>query len=94
MMGSFIVWDKNGRAALRSPQTPLPHGCTHLAPCERYTSHPDMVLYLNARCGRHIEQGRGDEPCLIWEGNEPGQGHTLSFKQTLAEVCKLVRAAS
>ena len=40
---------------------------------------------------RHIEQGRGDAPCLLWEGNDPGQERTLSYAQTLAEVCSLVR---
>ena len=36
---------------------------------------------------RHLET-RGDQPALIWEGNEPGEDKTLTYKELHAEVCK------
>ena len=36
---------------------------------------------------RHLES-RGDQPALIWEGNEPGEQKTLTYKELHAEVCK------
>ncbi len=39
---------------------------------------------------RHVAAGYGDTACFVWEGNEPGQSYTMSYKQVLGEVCKLV----
>ncbi|NLH50934.1 MAG: acetate--CoA ligase [Myxococcales bacterium] len=36
---------------------------------------------------RHLAT-RGDQPAIIWEGNEPGEEKTLTYKQLHAEVCK------
>jgi len=36
---------------------------------------------------RHLET-RGDQPALIWEGNEPGEEKTLTYKELHAEVSK------
>lgn len=36
---------------------------------------------------RHIENGRGDKPAIIWEG-EPGDKRVLTYQQLHAEVCK------
>jgi hypothetical protein len=30
---------------------------------------------------RHVNAGRGDAPAIIWEGDEPGSGRTLTFSQ-------------
>mmetsp|Transcript_8924 Transcript_8924/g.26779 ORF Transcript_8924/g.26779 Transcript_8924/m.26779 type:complete len:721 (-) Transcript_8924:858-3020(-) len=38
---------------------------------------------------RHIKEGRGDQQCILWEGNEPGKQKELTYKQTLTEVCKV-----
>jgi acetyl-CoA synthetase len=38
---------------------------------------------------RHIEAGRGDQQAIIWEGNEPGEERTFTYKELHAEVCKL-----
>ena len=40
---------------------------------------------------RHIEQGRGDQIAIVWEG-EPGDQRTLTFKELHAEVCKFANA--
>jgi len=36
---------------------------------------------------RHLAT-RGDQPAIIWEGNEPTESRTLTYKQLHAEVCK------
>lgn len=37
---------------------------------------------------RHVENGHGDDIAIIWEGNEPDQIKTYSYKQLLDEVQK------
>lgn len=37
---------------------------------------------------RHIEQGRGNDTALIWEGNEPSEDKIFSYKHLLEEVSK------
>jgi acetyl-CoA synthetase len=37
---------------------------------------------------RHLEQ-RGDQEALLWEGNEPTQDRTLTYRQLHDEVCRL-----
>ena len=39
---------------------------------------------------RHVKEGRGDQPCFLWEGNEPDQSCTLTYKQTMEAVGRLV----
>ncbi|MCG8336064.1 MAG: acetate--CoA ligase [Proteobacteria bacterium] len=36
---------------------------------------------------RHLEK-RGDQTAIIWEGNEPGEDKTITYKELHAEVCK------
>jgi acetyl-CoA synthetase len=36
---------------------------------------------------RHLDT-IGDQPAIIWEGNEPGETTTLTYKELHAEVCK------
>ncbi len=36
---------------------------------------------------RHLET-RGDQPAIIWEGNEPGTDKTLTYKELHEQVCK------
>ncbi|MFO7902961.1 MAG: acetate--CoA ligase [Planctomycetota bacterium] len=47
-------------------------------------------LSVNA-LDRHLET-RGDQPALIWEGNEPGEQSQLTYKELHAEVCKFANA--
>lgn len=35
-----------------------------------------------------IEQGRGDKRAIVWEGDEPGEGRTLTYSELKAEVEK------
>ena len=37
---------------------------------------------------RHVEAGKGNRTALIWEGNDPKESRTYTFKQLLDEVCK------
>ena len=36
---------------------------------------------------RHLEK-RGDQTAIIWEGNDPGEDKTFTYKQVHEEVCK------
>ena len=36
---------------------------------------------------RHIES-RGDQTAILWEGNEPGETRSLTYKELLAQVCR------
>ncbi|MFW6171413.1 MAG: acetate--CoA ligase, partial [Planctomycetota bacterium] len=47
-------------------------------------------LSVNA-LDRHLET-RGDQPAIIWEGNEPGEQSQLTYKELHAEVCKFANA--
>lgn len=38
---------------------------------------------------RHIEAGKGDRIAYHWEGNEPTDTRTLTYKQLYDEVCKM-----
>ena len=59
------------------------------AGCRSPDGHHSRARRLSGAC-RQVEQGRGDRPCLLAEGNEPGQERHLSYSQTLAAVCRLV----
>ena len=37
---------------------------------------------------RHIDAGRGDDTAIIWEGNDPSDSRSLSYKELHAEVCR------
>jgi len=37
---------------------------------------------------RHVENGHGDDIAIIWEGNEPTESKTFTYKELLAEVEK------
>ncbi|DBB10482.1 TPA: hypothetical protein ACH3X3_002023 [Trebouxia sp. C0006] len=38
---------------------------------------------------RHVKDGRGDQPCFLWEGNELDQSRTMTYKEVLEEVSRL-----
>ena len=39
---------------------------------------------------RHVKEGRGNQACLLWEGNELSQSRKMTYKQVLDEVSRLV----
>ena len=41
---------------------------------------------------RHVEAGHGDQTALIWEGNDPNEDSTISYKQLLDDVCRFANA--
>ena len=50
--------------------------------------YSDGVLNVSANCiDRHLES-RGDKVALIWEGDEPGQSHKLTYRELHTAVCK------
>jgi acetyl-CoA synthetase len=50
--------------------------------------YEDGVLNVSANCiDRHLEK-RGDQIAIIWEGDDPGQSLTVTYKQLHAEVCR------
>ena len=38
---------------------------------------------------RHVENGKGDQVALLWEGDEVGSGESITYKQLKAEVSRL-----
>jgi acetyl-CoA synthetase len=49
----------------------------------------DAKLNVSYNClDRHVENGYGDDIAIIWEGNEPTQDRTYSYKELLDEVQK------
>lgn len=40
---------------------------------------------------KHIKEGRGDQTCFIWEGNDVGRDRKMTYHETLDEVCRVVR---
>lgn len=39
---------------------------------------------------RHIKEGRGDQTCFIWEGNDLDRDRKMTYQETLDEVCRVV----
>ena len=49
----------------------------------------DGVLNVSVNCvDRHLET-RGDETAFIFEGDEPGEGRRLTYRELHAEVCRM-----
>ncbi|KAK9835057.1 hypothetical protein WJX81_007577 [Elliptochloris bilobata] len=38
---------------------------------------------------RHVEAGRGSQPCFLWEGNDVGQERKMTYGEVLQEVCRV-----
>ncbi len=50
--------------------------------------YEDGVLNVSANClDRHLET-RGDKPAIIWEGNDPSDSKTLTYRELHQEVCR------
>ncbi len=48
----------------------------------------DGELNVAANCiDRHLEK-RGDQPAIVWEGDDPAHALTVTYKQLHAEVCR------
>ena len=41
---------------------------------------------------RHVEDGHGDDTALIWEGNDPDESRTYTYRQLQAEVQRAANA--
>ncbi len=51
--------------------------------------YADGELNLSVNClDRHLAT-RGDRPALLFEGDEPGEGRTLTYRELHAETCRL-----
>ena len=49
----------------------------------------DGVLNVSANClDRHLEK-RGDSLAILWEGDDPSETRTLTYRQLHTEVCRL-----
>lgn len=52
----------------------------------------DGQLNVSANClDRHLEK-RGDQPAIIWEGDDPSQSKTLTYRELHAHTCQLANA--
>lgn len=41
---------------------------------------------------RHIAEGRGDQICFLWEGNDLDRDRKMTYQEALDEVCRVVGA--
>jgi acetyl-CoA synthetase len=52
----------------------------------------DGELNASVNClDRHLET-RGDQPAIIWEGDDPNQSKTLTYRELHAQTCQLANA--
>ena len=52
----------------------------------------DGVLNVSANClDRHLAE-RAEAPAIIWEGDDPAETRTLTYRQLHADVCRLANA--
>ncbi|MCB2013909.1 MAG: acetate--CoA ligase [Sphingobium sp.] len=52
----------------------------------------DGALNVSANCiDRHLAE-RGDKVAILWEGDSPGEGRRITYKELHAEVCRLANA--
>ncbi|MEO0714224.1 MAG: AMP-binding protein, partial [Pseudomonadota bacterium] len=81
-------WAEHGRRIdWMTPYTEVKDVCYDVSDF-RIKWFEDGVLNACANClDRHLET-RGDKPAIIWEGDEPGDSHTLTYKQVHTAVCK------
>ena len=50
--------------------------------------YEDGVLNVTSNClDRHLAS-RGDKPAIIWEGDDPSESRTLTYRQLHGEVCR------
>jgi len=50
--------------------------------------YSDGVLNVTENClDRHLET-RGDKPAIIWEGDDPSESKTLTYRELHGEVCR------
>ena len=48
----------------------------------------DGIINVSANClDRHLET-RGDQPAIIWEGDNPTESRTITYKQLFLETCR------
>jgi acetyl-CoA synthetase len=51
--------------------------------------YEDGILNVTSNClDRHLKT-RGDKPAIIWEGDEPSNSKTFTYKEAHLEVCRL-----
>ncbi|MGB8714061.1 MAG: acetate--CoA ligase [Onishia taeanensis] len=54
--------------------------------------YEDGTLNVSANClDRHLET-RGDQPAIIWEGDDPSESKTLTYRELHARTCQLANA--
>ncbi|SDF84090.1 acetyl-coenzyme A synthetase [Onishia taeanensis] len=54
--------------------------------------YEDGTLNVSANClDRHLET-RGDKPAIIWEGDDPNESKTLTYRELHARTCQLANA--
>lgn len=39
---------------------------------------------------RHVLEGNGDRTCFIWEGNDPANSSSMTYKEVQEQVCRVV----
>jgi Acyl-coenzyme A synthetases/AMP-(fatty) acid ligases len=88
----FWLAQARQRVTWRTPPTRGLDGSFHDIADGPLSWFGDGRLNLTESClDRHLAT-RGDKVAIIWEGDEPGTGRTLTYAQLHAEVCRAANA--
>ena len=88
---SNAFWLQQTKALVdwKTPPTIGQEGDFHSVEQAPFSWFSDGVLNVTTSClDRHIET-RGDKTAILWEGDSPEDTLTLSYRELLAEVCRL-----
>ena len=76
-LAGAVEWEHEPQVGLDSSNAPL------------YRWFPDGRLNMCFNLlDRHVRDGRGDQTALIWEGDDPKDSRTVTYKQLYAEVSR------
>lgn len=82
----------NDRILWRKPPTQGLHGGYHDIEEGPFSWFADGQLNITESClDRHLET-RGEKTAIIWEGDEPGDTRTFTYRELHREVCKTANA--
>ncbi len=87
-------WLRETQARLRWRTTPTQglHGSFHDIADSQVAWFADGTLNITESClDQHLET-RGDKVAILWEGDEPGQTRTFTYRELHAEVCRAASA--
>ena len=85
-------WNEHGKRIEWSKPYSKVMNCTYEYPNVSIKWFEDGETNVSANCiDRHLEE-RGDQPAIIWEGDEPSDDKTITYRELHGHVCRLANA--